>query len=171
MDIHTVTVRGQLPSGASPSMIASQTDIAIVAWKQQHKAAKAVMKAEVLKVKAEAAAAKAQAKARTTATKAEGLRRPTVNIMKQLISMGDDTLTMLPAAATDIVADAPDQQELTIGTVALTDNNQTLLQAGVKQDSTLQLRKCNKGIGNDPVESRMENRTELQGCHQTVSTP
>ena len=68
---------------------------------------------------------------------------------------------MLPAAATDIVADAPDQHELTIGTVALTDNNQTLLQAGVKQDSTQQLHKCNKDIGNDPVDSRMENRTEL----------
>ena len=54
---------------------------------------------------------------------------------------------------------APDQQELTIGKVALTDDNQTLSQAGVKQDSTLQLRKCNKGIGNG-VDSRMENRTE-----------
>ena len=90
----------------------------------------------------------------------DGLRRPTNNILKQRISKGDGIPTMLPAAATDIVADAPDQQELTIGTVALTDDNQTLLQAGVKQDSTLQLRKCNKGIGNGPVDSRMENRTE-----------
>ena len=163
-DMHTVTVRGQTVSGASPSVIATQTESAIVALKQQHKAAKDAMKAEVLKAKAEAAAAKAEAKARAkevaAAAKAEGLRRPTNNILKQLISKGDGISTMLPAAATDIVADAPDQQELTIGTVALTDDNQTLLQAGVKQDSTLQLRKCNKGIGNGPVDSRMENRTE-----------
>jgi hypothetical protein len=202
----------------------------------------------------------------------DGLRRPTNNILKQLKFMGDGISTMLPAAATDIVADvrakvqavfaanspgvsiqltfgdielrdgyteaaastdgprhntlgeygvpnkatiavvvtrplanisvkqrgqnaitlnveasntiedvkykiqeateiAPDQQELTIGKVALTDDNQTLSQAGVKQDSTLQLRKCNKGIGNGPVDSRMENRTEPRGCQQTFSKP
>ena len=68
-DIHTVTVRGQTVSGASPSVIATQTESAIVALKQQHRAAKEAMKAEVLKTKAEAATAKAQAKARATATK------------------------------------------------------------------------------------------------------
>ena len=275
-DMHTVTVQGQTVSGASPSVIATQTESAIVALKQQHKAAKDAMKAEVLQAKAEAAAAKAKAKARAkevaAATKAEGLRRPTNNILKQRISKGDGIPTMLPAAATDIVADvrakvqavfaanspgasiqltfgdielrdgyteaaastdgprhntlgeygvpnkatiavvvtrplanisvkqrgqnaitlnveasntiedvkykiqeateiAPDQQELTIGKVALTDDNQTLSQAGVKQDSTLQLRKCNKGIGNGPVDSRMENRTEPRGCQQTFSKP
>ena len=154
-------MQGQTVSGASPSVIATQIESAIVALKQQRKAAKEAMKAEVVKTKAEAATAKAQEKARATATKAEGLRRPNNNIMKQLISKGDGTPTMLLAAATVIAADAPDQQEHTIGTVALTDNNQTLLQAGVKHDSTPQLHKCNKGIGNDPVASRMENRTEL----------
>jgi hypothetical protein len=160
-DMHTVTVQGQTVSGSSPSVIATQTESAIVALKQQRKAAKEAMKAEVAKTKAEAATAKAQAKARAMATKAEGTRRPINNILKQLISKGDVTPTMLLAAATVIAADASDQQERSIGTIALTDNNQTLLQAGVKQDSTQQLHKCNEDIGNDPVDSRMENRTEL----------
>ena len=154
--MHTVTVQGQTVSGSSPSVIATQTESAIVALKQQRKAAKEAMKAEVAKTKAEAATAKAQAKARAMATKAEGTRRPINNILKQLISKGDVTPTMLLAAATVIAADTSDQQKPTIGTIALTDNNQTLLQAGVKQDSTQQLHKCNKDIGNDPVDSRME---------------
>ena len=121
-DMHTVTVQGQTVSGASPSVIATQAESASVALKQHRKAAKEAMKAEVVKTKAEAATAKAQEKARATATKAEGLRRPNNNIMKQLISKGDGTPTMLLAAATVIAADAPDQQDHTIGTVALTDN-------------------------------------------------
>ena len=272
-DMHTVTVRGQTVSGASPSVIATQTEYAIVAMKMQHKAAKDAKKAEVLKAKAEAAAAKAEAKARAKAEKAAATATAKAeNLLKQLKFKGDGISTMLPAAATDIVADvrakvqamfaanspgvsiqltfgdielrdgyteaaastdgprhntlgeygvpnkatiavvvtrplanisvkqrgqnaitlnveasntiedvkykiqeaieiAPDQQELTIGKVALTDDNQTLSQAGVKQDSTLQLRKYNKGIGNGPVDSRMENRTEPRGCQQTFSKP
>ena len=42
---------------------------------------------------------------------------------------------------------SPDQQRLMIGKLALTDGNQTLTLAGVKQDSTIQLIKGKKGKG------------------------